>query len=521
MLNAAVLIDPENRKIIRTIVDMRDSFVKDLVLRLEKEIENDFPDKLRDAEKLMITNQMVKAEKVIGEINVEEPNSARAFYIKGLYLYLKGSLKESHKLLTQALEVNANMEKAVKMEEKCKTLLDMTETASQEMKDQKYSAAIETFTKAIEFDPENKFSVQASVFQRALANFNMGNFNAAFEDYKTFESMKKVVGNVLQDIEVPDAVKEKKEKAEKEAKAKKSLKKKKKSKKHAKNIEVKVVTKLQTLVEEEEFEHDSQCELSNSESETTNNESKVENAVEEMETVDLSSEPEEAVVNSAEVETNVENDKRDEEIIPVNEAVNETSSINDTMIKPSIEIFEKVIEIDSSEPPVIQDFLTEIKEISPADEESVQQLNQGSTIIFVEDNNQAAESNDGVISQDYGAIEDESLEREKTETSSTEEKIKEEIEMKPEPASPTEQRMRNLKQESPTVHIEEKVQTAHSKQEVISQDYEAKKEEIVETENALTSAEKIKEEVEMKSEPTSPSEEIQMNVPEIIQKFFF
>lgn len=244
---------------------MRDFYVKDLVLRLEKEIENDFPDKVRDVEKLMLTNQMAKAEKVVNEVNFEEPNSARAFYIKGKFLYLNGSLQESHKFLVKAIEMNPKMEKAIEMEAKTRTLNELVETASKFMVDQDYSAAIERFTKAIEFDVDNHFIIQASHFQRALANFNMGNFDAAFEDYKSFEMMKKVVGNVLQNIEIPAMAKMKREKevaenAEKKLKAKKLKKKKKKNK--FEEMEVKTVTKLQTLDEREEFEHDSLCELS-------------------------------------------------------------------------------------------------------------------------------------------------------------------------------------------------------------------------------------------------------------------
>ena len=225
MLNAALSIDPENRKMTATIFSLRNSFVKDLVLRLEAEIEQDFPDKFRDAEKLMITNQMVKAEKLVNEINVEEPGSARAFHIRGVYLYLSGSLKEAHKLFVKALSINPRMEKAIKMEIKSKALCKLYEAASQEMTEKKYSEAIEKFTNVIELDPDNKFINQASLFQRALANFNIGEFDQAFEDYKAFESIKKFIGNVLKDIEVPDTVRtgrhsENNQKNDKEAKSK-------------------------------------------------------------------------------------------------------------------------------------------------------------------------------------------------------------------------------------------------------------------------------------------------------------
>lgn len=233
MLNAALSIDPENRKMTATILSLRNSFVKDLVLRLEAEIEKDFPDKFRDAEKLMITNQMMKAEKLVNEINVEEPESARAFHIRGVYVYLNGSLKEAHKLFVKALSINPRMEKAIKMEIKSKALCKLFEAASQDMTEKKYSEAIEKFTKVIELDPDNKFINQASLFQRALANFNIGEFDQAFEDYKVFESMKKFIGNVLQDIEVPDTLRTNHQKDDKEAKSKSQVKNSKKAQKES------------------------------------------------------------------------------------------------------------------------------------------------------------------------------------------------------------------------------------------------------------------------------------------------
>jgi tetratricopeptide (TPR) repeat protein len=208
---------------------------------LEADIEKDFPDKFRDAEKLLNTNQLTKAEVLVKQINVEEPESARAFYIKGLHLYLSGSLKESHKLFIKALEANGQMEKAIKMEEKSRKLNELFETASKEMIDMNYEKAIELFTKVIEFDKNNNFICQASHFQRALASFNIGQFDAAFEDYKAFESMKKIVGNVLKDIEIPQVSRPKQD--EEPKKPKKSKTKKKKE------------------VLPDEFEHDSLCNM--------------------------------------------------------------------------------------------------------------------------------------------------------------------------------------------------------------------------------------------------------------------
>lgn len=202
MLNAAASIDPENKKMIKIIVDIRDYFVRELVLRLERDIAIDFPDKYSEAEKLIRSNQLVKVDKLVEEIYSEEPKTGRAIYIKALALYFAGSLNESLKLFKSSIELDGTLENAKKMKSKAKTLSALVEKSAEEMTAVKYEAAIETLTAALHVDKDNLVINQAAHFQRALANFNLGHFESAFEDYKKFESMKKLVGNVLKDIEV-------------------------------------------------------------------------------------------------------------------------------------------------------------------------------------------------------------------------------------------------------------------------------------------------------------------------------
>lgn len=168
---------------------------------MEVDIKNDFPDKFRDAEKLIFSNQLVKAERLVDEIVNENPESGRAYYIKGLAVYMTGSLKESIKLFNQAAEIDETVENAKVMEEKAITLQDLTQNAAQEMNDKNYSQAIETLTKALSVDRENRVVNQLSHYQRALAYFNLGQMDKAFEDFKRFELIKKMVGNVLKKIE--------------------------------------------------------------------------------------------------------------------------------------------------------------------------------------------------------------------------------------------------------------------------------------------------------------------------------
>jgi tetratricopeptide (TPR) repeat protein len=142
------------------------------------------------------------------------------------------------------------------MEEKSRKLNELFEAASKEMVDMNYEKAIELFTKVIEFDKNNNFICQASHFQRALASFNIGQFDAAFEDYKAFESMKKIVGNVLKDIEIPQVSRPKQDVEPKKPKKSKTKKKRKE-------------------VLPDEFEHDSLCNMLTQEESSSDKSSEV------------------------------------------------------------------------------------------------------------------------------------------------------------------------------------------------------------------------------------------------------
>lgn len=205
ILSAAILVDPENTKMKKNIDELRTHFLKKLIKRLECDIESDFPDKYREAEKLIMSNQLIKAEKYVNEIFNEEPKVAQSYYIKGLSLYMAGSLKDSLKHFAQALELDNSLECAVKMREKTKTLNSFIEKAAVEMEAKEYGNAIETLSKALEVDRENRIINQASYFQRALAYFNIEQKEKAFDDFRKFELMKHLVGNVLKDIKIePD-----------------------------------------------------------------------------------------------------------------------------------------------------------------------------------------------------------------------------------------------------------------------------------------------------------------------------
>lgn len=200
MLNAAVLIDPENKQMIRNITELRDKFVVDLVSRLERDIEGDFPDKYVEIEKMITVNDLKRAEKLVDEFHSEEAETPKALYVKGLLLYRNGNLKESVKCFDRASGLESVNEKTSIMKSNAETLLKLVDQAAKEMGELKYRDAVKTLTKALAVDKDNRIINQASYFQRALANFNAGFVEASFDDYKKFDLLKKVIGNAGMDF---------------------------------------------------------------------------------------------------------------------------------------------------------------------------------------------------------------------------------------------------------------------------------------------------------------------------------
>lgn len=203
MLNAALLIDPENNKVVKTIIETRDRYVKEMISRLELDIRSEFPCKYKEAEKLILSNQLIKAGKMVEEIFNEEPKIGKTYFIKGLSLYMAGSLKEALKHFLKATELDESLETAKKMLEKTTNLNNLVENASKLMESKDYEKTVETLTQALSVDRENRVINQAALFQRSLAYFNMGESQKAFEDYKRFEVLQKLVGDVLEGIEIP------------------------------------------------------------------------------------------------------------------------------------------------------------------------------------------------------------------------------------------------------------------------------------------------------------------------------
>lgn len=205
ILGAAATIDPENKKVIGTISQMRTHFMMELISRLEVEIQEELPDKFSEAEKMIMSNQLAKAKMLVDEIFNEVPKTGQAYYIKGLALYMSGSLKESVKMFKKALELNELVTNAAIMLAKALKLDELSDRATTQMTDKKYHEAISTLTEALSADTDNRVMCQASLFQRALAHFNTGNFEGAFDDFKKFEMMKTIVGDdILKQIGIKE-----------------------------------------------------------------------------------------------------------------------------------------------------------------------------------------------------------------------------------------------------------------------------------------------------------------------------
>lgn len=98
-------------------------------------------------------------------------------------------------------QIDDTHEKALKIKENIEKNLAFTESAKHEMATKNYKLAAELMSKVIKIDINNQIMTQIAYFERALAYFNAGDQARAFEDYKTFELMKVVVGDVFKIME--------------------------------------------------------------------------------------------------------------------------------------------------------------------------------------------------------------------------------------------------------------------------------------------------------------------------------
>ena len=171
-----------------------------LVNRLEKEVESSLPDEFEATELLIKSNKLTKAQKLVEKFYDTSPKTARGAYLKGLSVYMAGSLKESMKYFTEALKIDAVFDKATDKLDKAEKFQTLLDKANIEMTCCRFEQALVTLTECLKVDETNVPINQVAHFQRAMALFNLGNSEGAFEDYKKFEDMKLIVGDVFDEL---------------------------------------------------------------------------------------------------------------------------------------------------------------------------------------------------------------------------------------------------------------------------------------------------------------------------------
>lgn len=199
VLSSALFMDPDNEKVTENIENIRKFFLKDLVGRLESEVnveivescqEIDVEKKIKKVIELVDSEQLNEAEKLIEEISELSPKNDGEFaFAKGCAFYKSGCLKLAIASLGEALTANTSHVKAQELREKAMKLNQLIDSAAEKMTEKKHLESIDLLTQAISLDETNTRIVQAAYFQRALAHFSVGKPSVAFSDFKMFESM--------------------------------------------------------------------------------------------------------------------------------------------------------------------------------------------------------------------------------------------------------------------------------------------------------------------------------------------
>lgn len=199
VLSSALFIDPDNVKIRENISNIRTFFLKDMVERLEIEVNTEaqkfclhveIERKVRTAEEQIKAENIEEAEKLIQEISKADPKSCEISFLKGFSLYMAGALKEAVPLLKEALQINQNHKRANELLDNSTKLIKLIDAAAANMVEKNHAESIDLLTKALAIDKSNSKINQAAYFQRAMAHFSQGNSGEAYSDFKKFEGMQ-------------------------------------------------------------------------------------------------------------------------------------------------------------------------------------------------------------------------------------------------------------------------------------------------------------------------------------------
>lgn len=194
-----MFIDPGNDKICENISNVRKFFIMDLVERLEAEIFSDLQKtcstvdkkkKVKEAEELIKAKKFDEAKNAIEEISKADPDCDEIYFLNGFALYMSGALKEAQPLLRKVLHQNPKHHKAADIFDNTTKLIKLIDEAAAKQVEKKHADSIDLLTKALAIDKSNSKINQAVYFQRAMAQFSLGNSAEAYSDFKMFEGMQ-------------------------------------------------------------------------------------------------------------------------------------------------------------------------------------------------------------------------------------------------------------------------------------------------------------------------------------------
>ena len=124
-----------------------------------------------------------------------KPKTADEYYLKGMELYMSGSLKKSLKMFEKSIQIDSNLTKSDDMGTKAQEFLELIDTASMNMKMENYAAVVEIVNEALEVDPENAYVNRPFYFQRGLALFHLGRNEESLKDYAEFDKLNKLLSD--------------------------------------------------------------------------------------------------------------------------------------------------------------------------------------------------------------------------------------------------------------------------------------------------------------------------------------
>lgn len=199
-LQSAMIMDSENKKVHKEILALRQSFIMKTVMKFESEVENELKEieakevltkKIKEAEQFIDREKFDEAEKTIEEISkLIGEDAEQVKLLKGAMLYKIGSVAQALPLLAEALQLNPKNEITKKIHDQAVQLNFYIVSAAAKNIEQDHEESINLLTKAMTVDKNNKKIMQAIYFQRAMAQFSLGNSTDAINDFKVFESLQ-------------------------------------------------------------------------------------------------------------------------------------------------------------------------------------------------------------------------------------------------------------------------------------------------------------------------------------------